>query len=91
MPHIHCERCAKQATHRVLGVTECDACGTEHDYVTLSPAHEARLEWLYALGFDKGPRGCSQCEAISINGMPCHETGCPNEPTPELDYNDEEG
>jgi hypothetical protein len=44
----------------------------------------ARLE---ALGFDKskllGPGegirvGCSQCEAVCINGAPCHETGCPN-------------
>lgn len=39
-------------------------------------------------GFDKsrvsddgeGARvGCSQCEALVINGMACHETGCPNE------------
>ena len=22
---------------------------------------------------------CSQCEVASINGIPCHETGCPNE------------
>jgi hypothetical protein len=21
---------------------------------------------------------CSQCEAVSINGVPTHETGCPN-------------
>lgn len=21
---------------------------------------------------------CSQCEALVINGHPCHETGCPN-------------
>lgn len=21
---------------------------------------------------------CSQCEALVINGVPCHETGCPN-------------
>lgn len=21
---------------------------------------------------------CSQCEALVINGTPCHETGCPN-------------
>lgn len=21
---------------------------------------------------------CSQCAAVSINGVPCHETGCPN-------------
>lgn len=22
--------------------------------------------------------GCSQCAALVINGIPCHETGCPN-------------
>jgi hypothetical protein len=21
---------------------------------------------------------CSQCEALCINGVPCHEIGCPN-------------
>lgn len=42
--------------------------------------------WLERLGFDacrtmRGGRvrlGCSQCEALSINGVPTHETGCPN-------------
>lgn len=29
-------------------------------------------------GFDRGERGCSQCEALAINGVACHETGCPN-------------
>lgn len=24
------------------------------------------------------PRGCDQCEALMINGVFCHETGCPN-------------
>ena len=33
---------------------------------------------LTARGFDRGERGCSQCEALSINGVACHETGCPN-------------
>ena len=23
--------------------------------------------------------GCSQCEALAINGVACHETGCPNQ------------
>jgi hypothetical protein len=23
-------------------------------------------------------KSCDQCEALSINGMFCHETGCPN-------------
>lgn len=22
---------------------------------------------------------CSQCEAMTIQGVPCHESGCPNE------------
>jgi len=22
---------------------------------------------------------CNQCELLVINGVPCHETGCPNE------------
>lgn len=22
--------------------------------------------------------GCSQCQAVNINGVSCHETGCPN-------------
>ena len=21
---------------------------------------------------------CSQCQALTINGVPCHERGCPN-------------
>jgi len=37
-------------------------------------------------GFDKSRvvgdhcrLGCSQCEALAINGKACHETGCPND------------
>jgi hypothetical protein len=26
-----------------------------------------------------GNPGCDQCEMLSINGIPCHETGCPNQ------------
>lgn len=36
---------------------------------------------LHARGFDLsvGRRvRCSQCEAMVINGISCHETGCPN-------------
>jgi RNA polymerase subunit RPABC4/transcription elongation factor Spt4 len=44
------------------------------------------LEVLRVQGFDHvEPRkggyiyvGCSQCEALVINGVACHETGCPN-------------
>jgi hypothetical protein len=43
---------------------------------------------LHRLGFD-GTRsfrsgavrpGCSQCQALVIQGAACHETGCPNRP-----------
>lgn len=43
---------------------------------------------LIARGFDRShpipfERGakvqCSQCEALTVNGVPCHERGCPNE------------
>lgn len=31
------------------------------------------------VAFERGARvGCSQCEAAVINGVACHETGCPN-------------
>lgn len=47
------------------------------------------LETLENLGFDdcclteeEGTISvrCSQCEALVINGTPCHERGCPNRP-----------
>lgn len=28
---------------------------------------------------------CSQCEALVINGHATHETGCPNQPRPDED------
>ena len=44
---------------------------------------------LKARGFDKCHKstetfgatvvGCSQCQALVINGVACHESGCPNE------------
>jgi len=47
---------------------------------------QQRLERLIILGFKSSYiiRGgmikpkCDQCEAIVINGIPCHETGCIN-------------
>jgi len=48
------------------------------------PSLVARLK---AMGFDRSSPvpfeksarvGCSQCEAVCVNGVPCHETGCPN-------------
>jgi len=46
------------------------------------------LQLLLARGFDKTTYdeeeeschvGCSQCEALVINGTSTHETGCPNQ------------
>jgi hypothetical protein len=33
---------------------------------------------------------CSQCEALVINGVPSHETGCPNRPDAEPDTGDDD-
>lgn len=43
-------------------------------------------DYLRNQGFDKSERDengewrvrCSQCEALVINGVACHEAGCPN-------------
>jgi hypothetical protein len=48
---------------------------------------QQRLDRLIAQGFDAASvvRGgmirpkCSQCEALVIQGVACHETGCPHE------------
>ena len=44
------------------------------------------LDEVHGLGFDASfvtSRGvrvrCSECEACTINGVPCHEGGCPNQ------------
>ena len=40
-----------------------------------------RLTQLRALGFDNSTTArveCSQCSAMVINGVPCHERACPN-------------
>ena len=46
-----------------------------------------RVEKLRRKGFDASKYDpsdqswrvrCSQCEALVINGVPCHELGCPN-------------
>lgn len=43
-----------------------------------------------SIPFEKGARvGCSQCEAVCVNGVPCHETCCPNAAR-EKDKEDEE-
>ena len=47
-----------------------------------------KVKWLRALGFDnsryagnrKWAVRCSMCEAAVINGVPCHEQGCGNQP-----------
>ena len=51
-----------------------------------NPSRLNTLAVLQARGFDRSYRSgkyvevqCSQCEAIVINGVPCHESSCPNE------------
>lgn len=59
-----------------------------------APRAARRSRWLKyyrGLGFDRTTNvpftkeyriRCSQCEALVINGTPCHEAGCPNAPRP---------
>lgn len=50
------------------------------------PKLKLNITRLHNLGFDRSYRigtgryevKCSQCEALVINGTPCHERGCPN-------------
>lgn len=53
---------------------------------TMSQLDE-RVQEIEALGFDRTTYDsdagtirvrCSQCEALVVNGVPCHETGCRN-------------
>jgi hypothetical protein len=53
-------------------------------------AKPSRVAQLRAAGFDgsfydnsqkRWRVRCSQCEAATINGVPCHEHGCPNKPS----------
>ncbi len=54
------------------------------------------VQMLNERGFDESYKSrdgavrvrCSQCDALVINGTPCHETGCPNTPRPETDDDD---
>jgi hypothetical protein len=46
-----------------------------------SQLHMRGFDLSRATPFVKGVRvRCSQCEALVINGVPCHEHGCPNRP-----------
>ena len=47
----------------------------------------SKVEHLRRMGFDRSWHipftsrhrvRCSQCAALVINGVPCHENGCPN-------------
>jgi hypothetical protein len=73
-------------------------CGTCSEYIDEPERfYTDRLRDLEEQGFDKcsaradGVRvGCSQCEAIVIQGMATHETGCPNMVREEDSSDDEE-
>ncbi len=43
----------------------------------------------YAIPFERQWKvRCSQCEALVINGLPCHELGCPNTVRDEANQQD---
>ena len=46
----------------------CDHCGDKIESAYPGTATESAAV----------RRGCDQCEALTINGVYCHETGCPN-------------
>lgn len=56
------------------------------------------IEDLEARGFDRCSElasesiqvRCSQCAALVINGVPCHETGCPNQRRAQRQQREEE-
>lgn len=71
------------------GSTVCPDCANEED--TSDPATDAGINWEDASMYcdDCGKRiesayaeeervHCDQCQMLSINGVACHETGCPN-------------
>lgn len=58
-----------------------------------SRSRRSVLSALLAAGFDLSKIGtigvsvrCSQCAALVINGVPCHESGCPHKPTTPNPY-----
>ena len=45
----------------------------------LQQLRDAGFDLSSAVPFERAWRvRCSQCQAACINGIPCHETGCPN-------------
>ena len=49
---------------------------------TLQSLRSRGFDLVYHVPFTKQYHvGCSQCEALAINGIACHETGCPNRPS----------
>jgi hypothetical protein len=54
------------------------------------------LERVLSLGFDRSTQEgkyisvrCSRCEALVINGVPCHEAGCTNHDVLDDDEDDD--
>lgn len=49
--------------------------------VTIAELHRRGFDRSRAIPFERAADiGCSQCEALAINGVPAHERGCPNAP-----------
>jgi hypothetical protein len=70
-------------TRRRVGETRQEAETLE--FRTFKEAKQA------AFGYEHARIRCDSCEMISINGMACHETGCPGARAEQAAENDDEG
>ena len=62
--------------------SQCDTETAIVDAINERNEGKARRKRLRALGFDLSTKHrvvCSQCNATTVNGTPCHEHGCTNE------------
>ena len=49
-------------------------------YSKIQQLRDAGFDLSHVIPFERAWKvRCSQCEALVINNMPCHETGCINE------------
>lgn len=64
------------------------------------PAKVSFIQKLREQGFDRSGHvpgakewwvRCSSCEAAVVNGVACHETGCPNQVTARNEYENDDG
>jgi hypothetical protein len=62
-------RCAMNDSQEYTDIYVCPICGDEY---------EDEDEAKFCCQDDDEDMSCNQCQAMMINGVYCHETGCPN-------------